>query len=351
MVLGLAGCAPQVENVGASDGVESLAVEPTPAREIGACPEDLDGEPLGWENQVGEVLWVETEGFSVIGPDPHSSRFTKLALVEPVIVEKADLPPLTFDTVSVLNAKALAMVNDLPHSSKVLLAVTDGVEVERYASLIIFMRSDGSIAVPGDCAFEVYVRPVELWAASFSQPHDSETVAEFIYAMLSTPDAVAWDTLFEVILDETPDLVEWGELSPAERLTDVENTPPDVLQDLRSVAIEIVLPTDWRQFPFSLCSRNPLGWNECTLLNGGPTSGRLQLLGYGVEGEPVELWLMSSLEEGQHPIGRIAVIPAAAWSSGPVLVAPASGSASLSEDELRRQAESGVSVFQVTTPD
>lgn len=105
-----------------------------------------------------------------------------------------------------------------------------------------------------------------------------------------------------------------SERPPDQRQLDPMETPPDVLAQVRAVALRYELPAGWRGWrDLMLCGRTSVGRTDCTMILSAV--GTMGFQSYVVPGEPLEIWLRV-VDSGQ-PVGRLALLEPALVPGGP----------------------------------
>ena len=99
----------------------------------------------------------------------------------------------------------------------------------------------------------------------------------------------------------------WADQPPDARLLDPDITPPEVLAGLELVAIEFVVPDEWRLRTDLLCTAATLGWNECVTLD---LDNTLEVSAYVALGESLAVRLIPSGGDLQEVIVEFGTIPA-----------------------------------------
>ena len=102
---------------------------------------------------------------------------------------------------------------------------------------------------------------------------------------------------------------------PANQQLDVESTPPEILDKLELVALEIELPLSLRRVDVLVCTRIPAGWNEC--VNGAAyPEGTAEVLAFVEPGTDLDVHVLTTNQAISADHGKVGAIPASSLPIG-----------------------------------
>lgn len=102
-------------------------------------------------------------------------------------------------------------------------------------------------------------------------------------------------------------------LSPRDRILNPESVSLAELDRLRRIGVELDFPRQWTG-PGTLCTRSPVGWNDCLDL-ADPPSGVVALGAYLDESRTLEIWLLDANGDVRAPIQRLGEVDLTAVST------------------------------------
>lgn len=270
------------------------------ARQFGACGSEegaADFAPvdsfLGYAERWLEVTRVDQEAslhavptsgttgevaMSVAPYDTASQSFAITTQAEALVVHSSMLPGISWG---------------LAQGARVYVALASkNLEREMVAYAIVEMP-DGTHFFPGECNYEALTLPMERMLGS---QYDSA-----VASIIGLTDAAQ---IAKVLTSSMANPAGSPTGSPV--ILNPEDSPLDLLRSLGRVTLALHLPLDWTG-PYTVCSKIPVGWNDCISLTKGRVAVPL-VNAYTDDSEIVAFWILDENATLTHPLQKVGVI-------------------------------------------
>ncbi|MEZ5282422.1 MAG: hypothetical protein R2770_18335 [Acidimicrobiales bacterium] len=131
---------------------------------------------------------------------------------------------------------------------------------------VVSLRPDGRVLFLGECGESLTKGFDEFldWLRSRDHPvgSDGPTIAIGLVSGDESIEAAQQEFFAEQLEASRPKT--WEERSPENRTVDpLDGTPPEVLDKLKPVTIELTMPKQWADQTWGICPRQSLGWLIC----------------------------------------------------------------------------------------
>jgi hypothetical protein len=288
------------------------AASPTPTTGSGGqCLQTEEHSRFLVDFVAGYPLWIEAAGLLPIAPEPPDEdegsenpaspeeERTRYRPVEPETL-RGTAPPAT------LTAPTGLVEEASPQAERLVV----GVSHDDFGALFARLTAAGPDFF-GNCASERAGREFARFATE--RQLDGESANEAFLRLIASPEGPEAAALRAAVLPAPR--VPWSDLPPMERFLDVEArpAPPEsVQQRIERVPTEILLPSEWATYPYSICTRVDEGWGECSAMSAADQTSagaHLPLVTYATERGPTELWILPEDGALEGRLGRVLILP------------------------------------------
>ncbi|HEV2890488.1 MAG TPA: hypothetical protein VGX28_08935 [Frankiaceae bacterium] len=299
------------------------------------------------DGSAGTPSWLRVRKQSQLtregSPEGSSRQKVRLTAAESV----AGAPAAQEESVVLFAGAADEAASELGRGSSVV--IVRPVSAASVARVVASVRSDGSVAFLGECAFRHLTTPYDKFVAKRHADGDSRTAAELFYGLAKERALVDDLRASEGVPRATP--VPWEARRAQERVIDPDgaNPPPAAtMADLRSHLVHFAYPEAWRSFDGSIVTYVPdVGWNAALPLSLDSDDPAVQA--YASLTKPLEVWVVPAPADISQPLARLAVIDPASLAGADEVYLYAQVEAT-SRDDLVRQAKAGAVAFKPGPP-
>lgn len=363
----LAGCAGgdnTLVNAGTSETSDTLVFDSESvlpdAAALGACPPHLeevfadgraDYEPIHGRMLRRSVTWYAID---TIRADRAARSTTTIPQDRSIPVELVDASPLGTNDDRGGEPRTLDARLYGPSRSHVHMAVGAGYTLhvavnEKTGTIDLMLAADrhGRIAFVGECEARMATLGVSGYLDETAP--EARTPRAAVLAIVADPNGEAAASFRQWAGVEA---IAWIDLPPDGRAFDPDAMPQDVLDQLGGATLEFDIPAPWRdRTDVTLCTKTPLFWGDCTLLNVDPPDGPVHLIARVRPGDPLEVWLMDEQASFDNPLALLYTVDEGTARTlidtrEPLRLAPADGIRSL--DQLLDHARAGETVLVAT---